>query len=164
MPVPGTGLSSTFNPGLEMRGIPISLDFDFSSGGFNFAQVVWRKFELNRPGFLGADAAWWCRNWHSMVFAPAATRGRFGVVSPPYNLAQCGQKAYACDIECMSKPYPLVLPTKLKEEVRRAAVEAIRFGLPILRKHLSIETDHAEAAADTWEKLGPAPTIHYDKL
>ena len=76
----------------------------------------------------------------------------------------------------MSKqPYPITLPDDLLEEVKRAAAEthlsvaeavrrAIRFGLPRVRKGLSAEEDFAEAAADTWNKLGPPPTILYDEL
>jgi hypothetical protein len=76
----------------------------------------------------------------------------------------------------MSKqPYPLLLPDELADQVSRTAAEtgltmaeamrqAIRLGLPKVRKGLSTEFDHAEAAADTWEKLGPAPTVLYDEL
>jgi hypothetical protein len=71
--------------------------------------------------------------------------------------------------------YPLGLPEELLDEVKRTAedahlsmadamLRAIRLGLPQVRHSLSKESDHAEAAADTWEKLGPAPTILYDKL
>jgi len=76
----------------------------------------------------------------------------------------------------MSKQaYPLTLPPDLAEQVRRTAKEtrlsmadvmrqAVRLGMPRLRKGLSQEEDFAEAAAETWEKLGPAPTILFDKL
>jgi hypothetical protein len=71
--------------------------------------------------------------------------------------------------------YPLGLPEDLMEEVKRTAAEthlsmadamrqAIKFGLPQVREGVSGESDLAEAAAETWEKLGPAPTILYDKL
>jgi hypothetical protein len=71
--------------------------------------------------------------------------------------------------------YPLGLPKDLLDEVKRAAKEtglstadvmrqAIKFGVPKVRLRMSVEEDFAEAAADTWEKLGPAPTINYDKL
>jgi Ribbon-helix-helix protein, copG family len=76
----------------------------------------------------------------------------------------------------MSKqPYPLTLPDDLLDQVRRIAKEtklsmadvmrqAIRFGAPQVRKRLSVEEDMSEVAADTWDKLGPAPDIDYDKL
>jgi Ribbon-helix-helix protein, copG family len=71
--------------------------------------------------------------------------------------------------------YPLGLSKDLLDEVKRAAKEtglstadvmrqAIKFGVPKVRRRMSAEEDFAEAAADTWEKLGPPPTINYDKL
>jgi len=71
--------------------------------------------------------------------------------------------------------YPLGPPDELMEEVKRAAKDthlsmgdamrqAIKFGLPQVREGLSKESDLAEAAADTWDKLGPAPTVLYDQL
>jgi hypothetical protein len=66
--------------------------------------------------------------------------------------------------------YPLGLPDELMEEVKRKAADtdlsmtdamcrAIKFGLPQVRKAASRESDLAVAAAETWEKLGPAPTV-----
>lgn len=71
--------------------------------------------------------------------------------------------------------FPLGLPEELMEEVKRTAdathlspadamLEAIKLGLPQVRKSVSKEQDLSEAAADTWEKLGPAPTVLYDEL
>ena len=71
--------------------------------------------------------------------------------------------------------YPLGLPKDLLDEVKDAAKEtglstadvmrqAIKIGVPKVRQAMSVEEDFSEAAADTWEKLGPAPTINYDKL
>jgi hypothetical protein len=71
--------------------------------------------------------------------------------------------------------YSLGMPDELMEEVKRAAAEthlstadamlqAIKFGLPQVREGAARESDLAEAAADTWEKLGPAPTVLYDQL
>lgn len=73
------------------------------------------------------------------------------------------------------KTYPLGMPEELLKEVKHAAKEtglsvadvmrqAIRIGVPRVRQAVSREQDHAEAAADTWEKIGPAPTVLYDKL
>ena len=61
------------------------------------------------------------------------------------------------------------------EEVKRTAadsrlsmadamLQAIRFGLPQVREGVPKESDLAEAAAETWDKLGPAPTVLYDRL
>ena len=71
--------------------------------------------------------------------------------------------------------YPLGLPKELMEEVKRTAADtqlsmadamrqAIKFGLPHVREGVSGESDLAEAAAETWDKLGPAPTVLYDQL
>lgn len=71
--------------------------------------------------------------------------------------------------------YPLGMPKELLKEVKRAAEEtglsvadvmrqAIKFGVPRVRQALSREEDFAEAAAETWEKLGPAPTINWDAI
>jgi hypothetical protein len=71
--------------------------------------------------------------------------------------------------------YPLGLPEELMEDVKRAADEthlsmadamrqAIKLGLPQLREGVGSEVDLAEAAAETWDKLGPAPTVLYDQL
>jgi hypothetical protein len=71
--------------------------------------------------------------------------------------------------------YSLGLSQELIEEVKRAAGdahlsmddamrEAIRLGLPRIRESVSKGSDLAEAAANTWEKLGPAPTVLYDQL
>ena len=71
--------------------------------------------------------------------------------------------------------YPLGLPDELMEEVKRTAMDthlsmadamrqAIKFGLPQVREGVSRESDLAEAAAETWENLGPAPTVLYDQL
>jgi hypothetical protein len=71
--------------------------------------------------------------------------------------------------------YPLGLPDELMEEVKRTAADthlsmadamrqAIRLGLPKVREGVAREHDLAEAAADTWDKLGPAPTVLYDQL
>jgi len=61
------------------------------------------------------------------------------------------------------------------EEVRRTTADthlstddamrrAIKFGLPQVREGASKESDLAEAAAETWDKLGPAPSVLYDQL
>jgi hypothetical protein len=74
-----------------------------------------------------------------------------------------------------SNTIPLAVPEELTAEVRRTASEtglsmadvmrqAMRLGLPLLNRALSREEDFAEAAADTWEKLGPAPSVNYDEL
>jgi hypothetical protein len=74
-----------------------------------------------------------------------------------------------------SKTIPLAVPEKLGKELKRAAAEtglsmadvmrqSMRLGLPLLSRALSREEDFVEAAADTWEKLGPAPTVNYDAL
>ena len=71
--------------------------------------------------------------------------------------------------------YPLGLPDELMEEVKRTAADthlsmedamrqAIKIGLPQVREGMSREADLAEAAAETWDKLGPAPTVLYDQL
>ena len=71
--------------------------------------------------------------------------------------------------------YPLGLPEELMEEVKRTAAnthlsmadtmrQAIKLGLPQVREGVSRESDLAEAAAQTWEELGPAPTVLYDQL
>jgi hypothetical protein len=63
--------------------------------------------------------------------------------------------------------YPLALPDELMEEVKRTAADvmrqAIKFGLPQVREGMSRESDLA-AAAETWDKLGPAPTVLSDQL
>jgi hypothetical protein len=70
--------------------------------------------------------------------------------------------------------YPLGMSEELLDEVKHAAKEtglsvadvmlqAIKFGVPRVRA-VSKEEDFAEAAADTWGKIGPAPTVLYDKL
>jgi hypothetical protein len=71
--------------------------------------------------------------------------------------------------------YPLGLPDELMEEVKRTAadthlsmadamLQAIKLGLPQVREGASRESDLAEAAAETWDRLGPAPTVLYDQL
>ena len=71
--------------------------------------------------------------------------------------------------------YPLGLPKELLDQIKQTAKEtglsaadvmrqAIKLGVPKVRRALSVEEDFSEAAADTWEQLGPAPTINYDKL
>jgi hypothetical protein len=71
--------------------------------------------------------------------------------------------------------YPLGLPDELMEEVKRTAADthlsmadalcqAIKLGLPRVREGVSKESDLAEAAAETWEKLGPPPTVLFDQL
>jgi|HubBroStandDraft_4_1064222.scaffolds.fasta_scaffold1867495_1 hypothetical protein len=71
--------------------------------------------------------------------------------------------------------YPLGLPEELMEEVRRTAADthlstddamrrAIKLGLPQVREAASKEADLAETAAETWDRLGPAPTVLYDQL
>jgi hypothetical protein len=71
--------------------------------------------------------------------------------------------------------YPLGLPEELMEEVKRTAADthlsmadalcqAIKFGLPQVREGARKESDLAEAAAETWDKLGPPPTVLYDQL
>jgi hypothetical protein len=66
--------------------------------------------------------------------------------------------------------YPLGLPDELMEEVKRTAEDThlsmadalrqtIKLGLPQVREGASRESDLAEVAADTWDKLGPAPTV-----
>ena len=70
---------------------------------------------------------------------------------------------------------PIALPADLVEEAGRVSAEtglsieetiheAIRLGLPRVRKQLSREEDLSEAAADTWQKLGPPPRVNYDEL
>ena len=67
---------------------------------------------------------------------------------------------------------PLGMPKELYEEVKDAAKQtglsnadvmrqAIKFGVPKVRQAMSVEEDFSEAAADTWEKLGPAPRVNY---
>jgi hypothetical protein len=71
--------------------------------------------------------------------------------------------------------YPLGLSDELMEEVKRTAQhthlsmadamrQAIKLGLPQVREGTPRESDLAEAAAETWDKLGPAPTVLYDQL
>jgi len=71
--------------------------------------------------------------------------------------------------------YPLGLPDELLEEVKQTAADthlsvadamrkAIKIGLPQVREGLARESDLAETAAETWEKLGPAPAVLYDQL
>lgn len=71
--------------------------------------------------------------------------------------------------------YPLALTDDLLEDVKRTAQEtglsqadamrqALKFGLPQVRQRLSKEDDLAEVIAESWEKLGPAPEILWDKL
>lgn len=71
--------------------------------------------------------------------------------------------------------FPLGLPDELMEEVKRTAadaklstaeamLQAIKLGLPQVRVHGDGDSDLAEAAAETWEKLGPPPTVLYDQL
>ena len=71
--------------------------------------------------------------------------------------------------------YPLGLPEELMEEVKRTAADthlsmadamrqAIKLGLPHVREGVGSEADLAEAAAETWDQLGPAPTVLYDQL
>jgi len=68
--------------------------------------------------------------------------------------------------------YPLGMPDELLKEVKDAAQEtglsvadvmrqAIKFGVPRVRRGLSREEDFAEIAAASW---GPAPEILWDKL
>jgi hypothetical protein len=60
------------------------------------------------------------------------------------------------------------MPDELLKEVREAAKEtglsvadvmrqAIKFGVPRVRRAMSTSDDLSEAIADTWEKLGPPP-------
>ena len=71
--------------------------------------------------------------------------------------------------------YPLGMPDELLKEVKDAAQEtglsvadvmrqAIKFGVPRVRQVLSRDEDFAEAGAETWERIGPAPGIIWDKL
>ncbi len=71
--------------------------------------------------------------------------------------------------------YALGLPEELMEEVKRKAadthlsteeamLQAIKFGLPHVRELAPGESDLSAAAAETWDKLGPAPTVLYDQL
>jgi hypothetical protein len=71
--------------------------------------------------------------------------------------------------------YPLELPGELMEEVKRTATDthlsmgdamrrAVELGLPRVREGESRESDLTEAAAETWDELGPVPTILYDRL
>ena len=71
--------------------------------------------------------------------------------------------------------YPLGLPDELMEEVKRTAadshlstadamLQAIKLGLPHVRESVSKDSNLASTAAETWEKLGPAPTVLYDQL
>jgi hypothetical protein len=71
--------------------------------------------------------------------------------------------------------YSLGMPDELMEEVKRTAadthlsmadavLQAIKIGLPQVREATARESDLAAAAADTWDKLGPAPTVLYDQL
>ena len=73
------------------------------------------------------------------------------------------------------KTYPLALPDDLLKEIKRTSREtglsmadamrqAMKRGLPQVRRALSTEEDFSEAIADSWEKLGPAPRINHDKL
>jgi hypothetical protein len=61
------------------------------------------------------------------------------------------------------------------DEVKRTAADthlsmadamrqAIKLGLPQVREGVSRESDLGEAAAETWDKLGPAPTVLYEQL
>lgn len=70
--------------------------------------------------------------------------------------------------------YPLGLPKELLKQVKDAAKEtglstadvmrqAIKFGVPMVRQRMSVEEDFSEAAADTWEKLGPPPKVRFVK-
>ena len=71
--------------------------------------------------------------------------------------------------------YPLGLPEELMDEVKRTAADthlsmadamrqAIKLGLPQVRQGVPRESDLAEAAAATWDQIGPAPTVLYDQL
>ena len=71
--------------------------------------------------------------------------------------------------------YPLALTDDLLGEIKRTAKEtglsqadamrqALKFGLSQVRQRLSREDDLSEVIAETWEKLGPAPEILWDKL
>ena len=71
--------------------------------------------------------------------------------------------------------FPLGLPDELMEEVRRTAadshlsmtdamLQAIKFGLPHVREGAHTDPDLAEAEAETWDSLGPAPTVLYEQL
>lgn len=76
----------------------------------------------------------------------------------------------------MSKQaYPLTLPPELLKQIRRIAKatnlsmadvmrQAIRFGAPQVARRLSNEDELTPLIADTWDKLGPAPTVNYDEL
>jgi hypothetical protein len=71
--------------------------------------------------------------------------------------------------------YLLGVPPKLMKEVKAAAKEtglsvadvirqAIKFGVPRVRQHVSREEDFAAAGAHEWEKIGPGPDIIWEKL
>lgn len=73
------------------------------------------------------------------------------------------------------KTYPLGLPKELLDEVKQTAKETglsmadarrqdLKRGLPQVRRAMSREEDLSEAAADTWQKIGTAPTVIYEKL
>jgi hypothetical protein len=95
---------------------------------------------------------------------------------PRRAVAACKGRAFAVyDLYMSMKTYPLSMPPDLLHEVKRTAKEtglsmadamrqALKRGLPQVRMAMSREEDFSESIMDTWEKLGPAPTILYDKL
>jgi hypothetical protein len=48
----------------------------------------------------------------------------------------------------------------MAEVMRRS----IRLGTPFVVGRLSNEDEMTAVIADTWDKLGPAPTVNYDEL
>ncbi len=104
-------------------------------------------------------------------------RGGVGWFEQALPRLQAGLKNHRQQVEFLTNmtTYPLGVPDELMEEVKRTAADAhlsmadamcraIKFGLPQVREGASRESDFAEAAAETWEKLGPAPTVLYDQL
>jgi hypothetical protein len=71
----------------------------------------------------------------------------------------------------MGASIPISMPEDLLEVVRLVAKEtnlsqqdvirqSVKLGLPKLREQFNLES----LLADTWDKLGPAPEVNYDKL
>jgi hypothetical protein len=110
-----------------------------------------------------------------MHFAPDGALASVGLAALPR--LQAGLKKHREQVQFFTSmtTYPLGLPDELMEEVKRTAADthlsmadaicqAIKFGLPQVREGASRDSDFAEAAAETWDKLGPAPTVLYDQL
>lgn len=94
--------------------------------------------------------------------------GRFGASKPPLDVS-----FYCTQIVCVKTiTYPLRLSKELYRKAQAEARKRDKKLSDIFRELISygfqalppMPEDNTRLVADTWEKLGPAPEIDYDKL